>query len=340
MAEVIDGNLAKSRGGAARAMSLCNAHVPGEDSVGEREWDAYQAMTQGRTRVSDILYVAVEAAPTTKLDDEVSLRAGLTGSRGDATWLDVDRLVNEVWDPRTTPSEARRKYLNQVVAAEDAYFAPHEWNACADGELELADGEQITLGFDGSKTDDHTGLVATRVEDGAEFVLGHWDPERFGGEVPREEVDATVAGAFDRYDVVAFYSDLHPFESYVDAWEREFGIVSRRKGLCLGSSPKQSIAWDMRARQREFTRAAERVHAEVLDGRLKFKPHAGLTEHALNARRRVSRHGTGFGKETRDSKRKVDLLAAMMLSRLAWHDYESLPPNRKRTKTSGRAMFV
>jgi hypothetical protein len=54
----------------------------------------------------------------------------------------------------------------------------------------------------------------------------------------------------------------------------------------------------------------------------------------------VSRHGTGFGKETRDSKRKVDLLAALMLSRLAWHDYESLPPNRKRTKTSGRAMFV
>jgi hypothetical protein len=340
MAEVIDGNLAKSRDGAARAMSLCNAHVPGEDSVGEREWDAAQAMMEGRTRVQDILYVAVEAAPDTKLDDEASLRAGLEGARGGSTWLDVDRLVNEVWDPRTTPTEARRKYLNQVVAAEDAYLAPEEWRPCADPDLRLQDGEAIALGFDGSKTQDHTGLVATRIEDGAVFVLGHWDPERHGGEVPRLEVDAAVADAMERYDVVAFYSDLHPFESYVDAWEKEYGPLDRSKGLCLAASTKHLIAWDMRARQRDFIRAAERIHAEIVDGVLKFQPHAGLTEHALNARRRVDRHGVGFGKETRESSRKVDLLAAMMLSRLAWHDYVSLPEAKKRRKRTGRAVFA
>lgn len=340
MAEVIDGNLAKSRNGTARALSFCNAHVPGEDSVGEREWDAYQRIQQGLTKVDDVLYFAVEAPPGTHLDNEFELRIGLMQARGDADWLDVDRLVNEIWDPRTTPSEGRRKYLNQIVAAEDAYFAPHEWNSCEDASLVLHEGEQITLGFDGSKTDDHTGLVATRVEDGAEFVLGHWDPAKHGGEIPRAEVDAAVALAFEDYDVVAFYSDLSPFESYVDAWEQEFGTVEHRKGLCVAASPKHTIAWDMRSRQRDFVRAAERVHAEVLDGRLRFRPNPALTEHALNARRRVDRNGVGFGKETRESKRKVDLLAAMILSRLAWHDYMSLPDKKKRRAGSGRAVFA
>ena len=340
MAEVIDGNLAKSRDGLARALSFCNAHVPGEDSVGEREWDAYQAIEQGRTRVSDVLYVAVEAPPETLLDEPDSLRAGLEQARGDAHWLDIERLMSEVWDPRTTPSEARRKYLNQIVAAEDAYFAPHEWHACADATLELHEGDQVTLGFDGSKSDDHSGLVATRVEDGAEFVLGWWDPERHGGEIPRPEVDAAVASAFERYDVVAFYSDLHPFESYVDQWERDFGRIDRFRGLALAAGPKHNIAWDMRARQTAFVRAAERIHAEVVDGVLKYAPHAGLTEHALNARRRVDRNGVGFGKETRESSRKVDLLAALMLSRLAWHDYTALPRNKKRRARTGKATFV
>lgn len=340
MAEVIDGNLAKSRDGAARALSLCNAHVPGEDSVGEREWDAWQAIEQGRTRgTRDVFYYAVEAPPETSLTDEASLKAGLTAARSDSVWLDVDRLAAEVWDPRTTPTEARRKYLNQVVAAEDAWLAPHEFRALEVPET-LSDGEQITLGFDGSKTDDHTGLVATRVSDGVAFVLGHWDPRTTGGEIDRERIDAAVASAFETYDVVAFYSDLHPWESYVDAWLREFGRIDKYRGLCVAASPKHAIAWDMRARTTDFTRAAERFHAEVSDGVFHFAPSPALIEHALNARRRPGRAGVSFGKETRESSRKVDLLAATVLSRLAWHDYLSLPKLKRRKARTGKATFV
>lgn len=340
MAEVIDGNLAKGRGGDARALSFCNAHVPGEDSVGEREWDAWQAIQRGDTRVKDVFYVAYEAPPQTDLTDETSLKAGLEAARDDSKWLVVDRLVAEVWDPRTTPSEARRKYLNQVVAAEDAWLTPHEWRSCEVPDAVLELGTQVTLGFDGSKSEDHTGLVATRVEDGCEFVWGHWDPQTMGGEIDRVRVDAAVAKAFEDLDVVAFYSDLHPFESYVDAWEREFGRVDRYRGLCIGASPKHAIAWDMRGRSVDFTRAAERFHAEVTDKVLKFAPSSVLTEHALNARRRPGRAGVTFGKETRESTRRVDLLAACVLSRLAWHDYMALPKLKKRRARTGKAVFA
>ncbi|HXF71672.1 MAG TPA: terminase [Actinomycetota bacterium] len=334
MAAVIAGNLAKGRGGASRVLSLCNAHVPGEDTVAEREWDAYQAIRAGRARISDVLYVAQEAPPETDLADEASLRAGLEAARGDAVWLDIDRLVAEVWDPRTAPSEARRKYLNQIVAAEDSWLAPHEWRACR-VEAHLEEGEAVTLGFDGSKTDDHTALVACRVEDGCLFTLGVWDPGRHGGEAPREEIDAAVRRAFEAYDVVGFYADLHPWESYVDRWASELG-----ERLCVHASRQHPVAWDMRARQAEFTRWAERFHDAVVERALRHDGDPRLEEHVLNARRRPNRWGVSFGKETRDSSRKVDAAAAAVLARAAWSDYRALPPARQRRKRTGRAMFV
>ena len=335
MAAVIAGNLAKGRGGSSRVLSLCNAHVPGEDTVAEREWDAYQAIRAGRARRADVLYVAQEAPPETDLADEASLRAGLEAARGDAVWLDIDRLVSEVWDPRTAPSEARRKYLNQIVAAEDSWLAPHEWQACRLEGASLEEGELVTLGFDGSKSDDHTALVATRVSDGCLFTLGVWDPERWGGEAPREEIDAAVRRAFDRYDVVGFYADLHPWESYVDKWASELG-----ERLCVHASRSHPVAWDVRGRQAEFTRAVERFHDAVVERALRHDGDPRLEEHVHHARRRPNRWGVSFGKEHRESPRKVDALSAAVLSRLAWWDYHALPPARQRRRRTGRAMFV
>lgn len=336
MAEVIDGNLAKSRDGAARALSMCNAHVPGRDSVGEREWDAYQAIAQGRTRTADVLYDSLEAPPDTQLDDETSLRRGLTLSRGDSVWLDVDRHVREIWDPRTTPSEARRKYLNQIVAAEDAWCAPHQWDALADPELQLLPGELVALGFDGSKSDDHCALIAARISDGAWFTLGVWDPAAHGGEAPRDLIDAAVRGAFEVQDVVAFYSDLAEWESYVDRWADDLSA-----DLCVKASPRHPIAWDMRIRGKEFTvDGAMRMFDEIVETAFHHDGDQRTRQHIHNARRRPNAWGVTFGKEHRESKRKVDALAAGTLARMARRAYLSLPPNRQRRTRTGRASFA
>lgn len=336
MAEVIDGNLAKSRDGAARALSLCNAHVPGEDTVGEREWEAWQQIVQGKTRRSDVFYVAAEAPPDTELADEGSLRKGLEAARFGASWLDVDRLIGEVYDPRTTPSEARRKHLNQIVAAEDAWVAPQQWGKLADPTLQLADGDMVTLGFDGSKSDDHTALIATRVEDGAWFTIDVWDPAQYDGEAPRDLIDGTVRQTMERYDVVGFYSDLHPWESYVDQWADDFG-----RDLCVKASTKHPIAWDMRAHNKKFTlEGAERVHDEIVEEQFAHDGDARTREHVHNARRRPNRWGVTFGKEHRESSRKIDALPAGVLSRMARRDYLALPESKQRRQRSGKAAFV
>lgn len=342
MAEVIDGNMAKSRDGGARALSLCNAHVPGEDSVAEREWDAYQQMEAGNTRRRDVLYVAVEAPADTVLADEDSLRRGLEAARGDSTWLDVDRLIGEIYDPKTTPSEARRKYLNQVVAAEDAWADPQQWDAMADATLVLADRELVALGFDGSTSDDHCALVATRISDGAWFTLGVWDPGMYGGEAPRLEIDLAVQRARERLDVVAFYSDLHPWESYVDKWFEDFETRHRQNqsALCVWATTKHPIAFDMRTRGREFTlEGAERLEAEIKAGTFAHDGHKATRAHVHNARRRPNQHGVSFGKEHRESAKKVDALAAGVLSRMARRAYLALAPIKQRRQRTGKAAF-
>lgn len=333
MAEVIDGNLAKSRDGAARALSLCNAHVPGTDSVAEREWDAYQAIAQGRSRGTGVLYDSLEAPPGTELTDETSLRAGLLAARGDSSWLDPDRLVAEVWDPRTSASESRRKYLNQVVAPEDAWVAPHEWDRLAADLGKLAAGELVALGFDGSKSDDHCALIAIRISDGAWFTLGVWDPEAYGGEAPRDLIDEAVGLAREKYDVVAFFSDVHPWESYIDKWASEFD------GLCVRAEPRHRIGWDMRARGREFTLSgAERVHDEITEQAFHHDGDPRVRQHVLNARRRPNAWGVTFGKEHRESRRKIDALPAGVLARMARQAYLALPKSKQRRRR-GRAAF-
>lgn len=334
MAGVIAGNLAKSRDGSARSLAICNAHVPGEDSVAERDYEAAEAMRTGRTRAAGLLYDSVEAPADTDMADDGSLRAGLIVARGDSVWLDLDRIMGEIRDPRTPAAESRRKYLNQVVAAEDAWIAPHEWDRLADATVVVPDGTAITLGFDGAKSDDDCALIGCDVESGHLFAIGVWSPAMHGGEAPRTEIDAAVRWAFDRWDVVGFYSDLYPWESYVDAWAESFG-----DGLAVRAAGRHPIAWDMRGRLQQFTLAAEALHDAIVEGRLTHDGDARVRRHVHNARRRPNRWGVSLGKEHRESARKVDSVPAAVLAALARREYLALSPGRRRKRQrSGRVV--
>jgi len=209
MSKAIARNLAKVRGGSARSLAITNAHDPGEDSVAEQDWEAWQAIEQGRSKATGFLYDSLEAPPDTDLSDRESLRAGLIAARGDSVWLDVDRLIEEIYDPTTPPSLSRRFYLDQIVAGEDAWIAPHEWQTCSDPLRIIADNELVTLGFDGSVREDSTALVACRVDDGHLELLGCWEkpdgPAGVDWQVDREAVDAAVASAFARFTVVGAF---------------------------------------------------------------------------------------------------------------------------------------
>jgi hypothetical protein len=335
MAAVLARNAAKARDGSSRVLAISNAHNPGEGSDAEHDYDAFMKMAQGRTRATGFLYDSLEAPAETDLADPESLRAGILAARGDSTWLEPERLMEEIYDPRTPPSTTRRFYLNQIIEVEDAWLAPHEWDRCAAAEKVVEPGTQITLGFDGSKSDDHTVLMACRVEDSHLWPLGVWDPaEHEGNEVPRQEIDDAVAKAFADYDVVAFFSDVSPWESYVDRWEQLYG-----EQLCARALSNHPVAWDMRSRKLETTKMAEAYHEAIVEGDVTHSNDARINEYHYNARRRPNNYGVTFGKETAFSARKVDGAAAAMLARKARQDYLALPENRKRQREEEAGAF-
>ncbi|WDS52028.1 terminase large subunit [Microbacterium phage Caron] len=338
LARVVRRNLAKVNG---RAIETTNAHAPGQDTVAERSYLAWLATKEGRVSEKDdgILYDSREAPGDIDLADREAVLEGLRCAYGDASWVDLERILSEVYDPDTPPEEARRFYLNQIVAAADSWVAPSEWHANRKEDappLMLGEpgsktrlGDMVALGFDGSLTDDSTALVAVRIDDGAPFLLAIWEkpegPAGVGWAVPKEDVRDAVDFAFSHLDVVAFFSDVAYWETDIDAWRDEYA-----ERLLVKATTRHAIGWDMRGHQMDTTRAVEALHRTITDHELPWRSHeliAGmsrglnaaeiLTRHVLNGRRRPNRWGVSFGKETRESPKKVDALAALVLARMA-----------------------
>ena len=319
LAATLRRNLGKMNG---RSIETTNAWTPGEDTVAEltsiyADKIAEQAADGHQRVVEEGVLRYHPRAHVPDLSDGPALRDGLVQLYQDSPWINIDRIMAEVLDPATHPADARRFYLNAVVSADDALVTAEEWDACEiDDVLEM--GDEITLGFDGSKNDDSSVLVAVRVHDRFATVIGAMEkPDRASGdwEVDREFFDGLVASAFAQYKVVGFYSDIQHFESYVDKWSAEYG-----SGLKVSASTKSVVGWDMRGRLQLNTMATERLVAGIQDGSVCHDGGGLLRRHVLNARRRPNRWGISFGKERRDSPRKVDAFAALQLADMARAD--------------------
>jgi hypothetical protein len=307
-------NVGKSPGGTARVLETTNAHAAGEQSVAERSYEAYLAGLEGRTRGEGrLLYDSREAPPDVDMADEDSLMAGLAAAYGDSHWIDLQRIRDEVWDPSTPPSDSRRFYLNQIAAAVDAWLAQPEWAGCTDAARVIAAHDTITLGFDGSRqrsvgVADATALIGCRVSDGHLFEIGVWEQPRgpAGADwaVPQSEVEAAVHYAFATWNVIGMFADPALWWSVIGEWEgryqRQLKVkATRQRPMQLHLSP---------------TRTAEMAaafHSAVVDGQLTHDGSYRLTQHVLNARRRVRPGGTVLiDKEHRDSANKIDAAVA------------------------------
>jgi phage terminase large subunit-like protein len=333
MYETIDGNATKMDG---RYLAITNAYLPGEDSVAEKMREAYEKIVEGKAVDIGFLYDSVEAHPKTPLTPE-ALRVVIPKVRGDAVWLKVETILSSIQNTTLAPSRSRRMWLNQIVAEEDAIYGPAEWDPLADDNALLQPGDEIVLGFDGGKTDDATALVGLRVSDSCAFVLGLWEkpdgPRGEGWIVPREKVDSAVHDAFRVFSVQGFYADVALWESYISDWTAQYG-----EGLAVKAMERNAIGWDMRSSLQRVTRAHERLMTSVFDKKLKHDGDLSLRRHVLNARRRTNNYGISFGKESKDSPRKVDLYAALMLAHEALHDLRTR--GKKQKTRTGRGYFL
>lgn len=331
MADVIERNATKSADGAARSLRITNAYEPGLDSVAERDREAWEAARDGRSVDVGLLYDSVEAPPEAPLSADAAPSV-VESIRGDSVWLSTERIVSSILDPRNPPSRSRRFWYNQITAAEDAWALPADIKRAADAGtgLEIGPREPVVAFFDGSKSDDSTGLVVVRLSDGHAVTRGIW--QRPTGErgkgwiVPRGEVDAAVETMFTDHQVRAFWADPSDarddsherfWEPLVDDWHRRFGHRLEAWAVQTGNR-RHSVAWDMRdpAHDKDFTLAAMRAVSELEAGQVSYDGHPAMTAHLRNARRRPNRHGVSLAKEHRESSRKVDLAVCLVGARM------------------------
>ncbi|NWF25244.1 terminase [Streptomyces sp. PKU-EA00015] len=357
MAAVIERNATKSADGQSRTLAITNAYEPGEDSVAERTREAFESAESGRAVKTGLFYDSLEAPAEAKLT-EAWIEPTLRAVRGDSTWLDIERLKASILDVRNPPSRSRRFWFNQIVAAEDAFLAPYEWNACPHEGIELQPGDELVLFFDGSKSDDATGLVGCRMSDGHVVTFGVWQkpanwPDGTPWRVPRDQVDGVVDQVFADYRPIAFFADPGAgqddadgeryWDGYIDAWAHRYGKRLKLKAVQSGTN-RHAVMWDMRDRRRQqtFTEAVDRFYRDVLERQLTHDGHKVLKQHIGNARRRTNAWGYTIGKEHRESARKVDLaicaIGARMLRRMVMNS--TVWAKRSSARGKGRVVVL
>lgn len=325
----------------ARMVEYTNAHQQGTDSTAERSFEAWQQQVSGKfARLKqDILYDSIEADPGLDIFDDTERAIALQQSYSDAPWSDLERIGDEVLDPRTTVADSIRFYMNGLAAAEDAWVEPAAFDELKAEDTVVEDGEAIALFLDCSKSEDATGLVACRLSDEFCFLIDGdsvWQKPRGvrgkGWLAPRAEVDAKVRSAFERYRVVWFGVDPSPatddddealyWAALLDEWHQDF--AKKLRIWATPGSKGHSVKFDMRLsqpgaveRNRLFTEQAERVAHEIdEDKTLTWDGSPALRLHVHNSRRRPNKWGVSLGKVNRDSTKLVDLAVCMVGAKL------------------------
>lgn len=313
-------NAAKRKAAQPWFIETTTMYQPGEGSVAESTYEKAELIREGKTRVKRLFFDHREASGDVDLTDETAIRAALAEAYGPfAAVMDIDKILNEIWDPENLPSDSRRYFFNQRTSAWDAWLAEYEWNSRKREDAEIRNGDTITLGFDGSRkrsrgVTDATALIGCRVSDGFLFEIKIWEqPEGPAGKewkVPQAEVLAAVRDAFQRYNVVGFYADPAKWESSVADWEAQYG-----KRLKVKATRTNPIEWWMTGgRAMHIVRATEALHTAVIDGSMIHRGDYALTRHVLNSRRRSTPQGIQISKESPDSPRKIDAAVAGILA--------------------------
>lgn len=350
----------------ARIIEYTNAHRQGSSSEAEGSFLAWQEQQAPNWRGKrDILYDSIEAPPDTDILTEEGRHRGLRAAYMDAPWNDIERKSDEMADRRTSVADAIRYYLNGLAGEEDSWIEPANFDSLSEPKI-VADGDQIAMFLDCSKSGDATGLVACRLDDMYVFLPGDtcmWDkpkgwPQAKPWLAPRAEVDAATRAALARYDVQWFGIDPSPakdddtealyWADMIDGLHRDF-----RDKLPVWATPGDvrgnSVLFDMRTstygalhRNQMFTEAAELVAGWIDEERLNAQfrhdgnPH--LRTHTHNAKSRPNQWGTSLGKVTRDSSNRVDLAVCMVGSVMGARIV--LNSGKRRKKRTGKAFFV
>lgn len=331
-----------------------NAFVPGAGSFAELTWEAYQKAIAGDSFRDSIFYDTRDWGEP-DLDDPNSVIAGLEHAYGDSLksahgcrihtppcgvdgspypggWVNINGVLDDVFDPATTLSDAARYFGNKPHAAADAFLDMSQLAAATFYDLEAAGiqppsaRDEIVLGFDGSwgrskGITDATAIVAMRVSDGLSWAVRIWEqPDSAEGrdwEPPRQEIDAVMRQTIRSFDVVDALFDPSGWETATAEWENLISTrrVERQQLSTRTKLPPRYGSMMWRGNQLSAVAAAtQALRIAIIEKEVMLTGSSDLSRHILNAVYRETRAGKILYKESPSSARKIDAAYALMLA--------------------------
>lgn len=226
MTKVADTQYRGLAGMGGRAALTTNAWDPAEESVAQREFES---------AATDILRDFRQKPPGLSYTNKAERRRIHRVVYGDSLksrggHVDLDAIEAESADMvARDPAQAERFFGNGVVYGGGTWCDGDVWDARAKPRIVPA-GTAVAMGFDGSDTDDWTG-IRLETRDGYQFTPTYgpdkrpaiWNPAEFRGQVPRLEVRAAIAEVFTTFEVVRAYMDPPYWASEIDELAAEYG---------------------------------------------------------------------------------------------------------------------
>lgn len=173
----------------------------------------------------------------------------------------------------------------------------------------------VCAGFDGSLNNDWTAIRAETF-DGLLFTPRYgpdrrptiWNPEEWGGEIPRSEVLAAVDELFTRFEVGRFYCDPQDWYSEIGDWSLLHG-------------DEHVAEWPTNKAGRMYD-AIKRFETDLATGRLTHDGCPITAVHVANARKK-SQPGQKYTLEKPADHQKIDAAMASILAHEAAADARS-----------------
>jgi len=269
------------QGGFRRVAAAVKRNVAGMDGTWDEltnAWDPTEGSEAQVTAESGdprVLIDTIEPHRVEDLSDETAVYRELLRQYGDSArerggWVNIKgRIMDEMASKRHLPADKRRFFLNEIVVGESVLVDPIRWDLMA-REDQLQPGDEIALGFDGSKYQDATALIAARHSDGRLFCLRIWErpTDALSWTVPAPEVDRVLQDVFGAYKVGYLFADPYRWQSYLDTWSARW--------------PKQIVEFPTNVEQR-MDKAIERFTTAFAGGQVTHDGHERFAWHMKNA---------------------------------------------------------
>lgn len=323
--KLVDTLLRNLAGMAGRWAATGNAHDPSEGSVQQGWVD----------NPGDDVYIDYPEPLAGSWANKRERRRILVHAYRGSPWVDVDRIESdcERLARKGDPGQAERFFGNRIVAGASKAFDIAIYKKLDRSGFILEPGRTVAAGFDGSLSDDHTGLVVTDVETMHQVVAGWWkrpdeEADNDAWRVPIEELDEAVEFVFSTWNVWRLYGDPPRYRDDMNRWAGRYGServvewwTSDRKKTALALREYKS---NMRpgALSHGPLRTSDAPATDI-----DLERHAALIEHVGNSVKRLTNMRDEddearpflwlIGKESPQSKKKIDLAMSGCLSATA-----------------------